>query len=252
MKVLWVIAIVALLLGGTALVLGSQQGPTPLGTTYFSDLNSKDDVTSTDDVIVGDDLNVTGLATIGETLDVTGASTFTDAVVNSSTTQLVGAVNLDGAVDLDGVVTNAANLEHILMPTIATASFTYTQAAGSTVNLFTIGASETWLVTDIRVEVTTNWDCTGDDCTINIGDGNDADGFCVLTDTELQAADTEATGWLAGWQCQVAATRGVYIDGTHGFIYDGTDTIDAFLDETSGDSLAGGAATVYLTYTRLE
>ena len=36
--------------------------------------------------------------------------------------------------------------------------------------------------------------------TLVIGDGNDADGFCVLADAELQAADTEGTGWAAGWQ----------------------------------------------------
>jgi hypothetical protein len=193
----------------------------------------------------GEDAYVTG------TFEADGAARFDAAVVNNSTTQLVGAVNLDGAVDLDGVVTNAANLEHILWPTVATASFTYTAAAGGTVPLFTVGAGETWLVLDVRVNVTENFDATGDDATVVIGDGDDTDGFCTLADAELQTTDTEGTGWQAGWQCQVAATRGVYIDGTGGFIYYDSETIDAVIDESSGETLAGGAATVYLVYIRL-
>jgi hypothetical protein len=190
----------------------------------------------------------------GGTVDFqSGATTnFASAIINSSTTQLVGAVNIDGAVDLDGVVTNAANLEHILWPTIATASFTYTAAAGGTVELFSVGTSEKWLIHDIRVNVTTNFDATGDDATLVIGHDGDTDGFCTLADAELQAADTEGTGWIAGWQCQVAATRGVFIDGTGGFILTGAQTIDAVIDESSGETLAGGAATVYLVYTRLQ
>lgn len=189
------------------------------------------------------------------TLEVDGASRFDGAVVNNSTTQLVGAVNLDGAVDLDGVVTNAANLEHMMWPTYATTAFTYTAAAGGTVPLFTIAANEVWYVHDLRLNVTTNWDAEGNDVTIDIGTGDDVDGLCVLLDAELQAADTEGTGWAAGWQCQVAATRGVFLDGTGGFIVLGGgagETIDAVIDETSGETLTAGAATAYLVYTRLQ
>lgn len=186
------------------------------------------------------------------TLEVDGASRFDGAVVNQSTTQLVGAVNLDGAVDLDGVVTNAANLEHILFPTWLTVPFTYTAAAGGTITLATAGASEIWYVQDVRVHVTTNFDATGDDVTIDIGRDEDVDGFCVLVDAELQTADTEGTGWDAGWQCQVAATRGVFLDGTGGYILNGSETIDAVIDETSGETITAGAATVYILYTRLQ
>ena len=58
--------------------------------------------------------------------------------------------------------------------------------------------------------------------TLTVGDGNDTDGFVVLADAELQAADTEATGYTAGWQGLIAATQGVYIDeaaGANSFIY---------------------------------
>lgn len=166
---------------------------------------------------------------------------------------MTGALNIDGAVDLDGVITNAEDLEHIGVMTHVTTAFTYTAAAGGTVTLATIGAGEEWLVHNVYIEVTSNFNCTGDDCTLVIGDGNDADGFCVLADAELQAADTEGTGWSAGWQCQVAATRGVYQDGTGGFMYDeaSTETIDAVISEASGTTLSGGAATAHIFYTRL-
>jgi len=186
------------------------------------------------------------------TLEVDGAVQLDGAVVNASTTQLVGAVNLDGAVDLDGVVTNADGLEHRMMETYATQAFTWTASSGGTVTLFTVGASEQWYVRSLLIEVTTNFDATGDDVTLDIGDGNDADGFCVLVDAELQTADTEGTGFAAGWQCQVAATRGVYQDGTGGFMYDGTDTIDAVIAETSGATITAGAATAHIWYTRID
>lgn len=158
------------------------------------------------------------------------------------------------AVAQNSVITNAEDLEHINFPTYATTAFTYTAAAGGTVPLFTIAAGEEWVVHGLWLEVTSNFNATGDDATLLIGDGNDADGFCVLADAELQAADTEGTGWSAGWQCQVAATRGVYQDGTGGFIYDeaSTETIDAVIGETSGTTLSGGAATAHILYTRIQ
>jgi len=164
------------------------------------------------------------------------------------------AVPTAGGLTLGGVVTNAVNVEHRNFPTYATTSFTYTAAAGGTVPLFTIAAGEEWVVHGLWLEVTSNFNATGDDVTMLIGDGNDTDGFCVLADAELQAADTEGTGWSAGWQCQVAATRGVYQDGTGGFIYDeaSTETIDAIIGETSGTTLSGGAATAHILYTRID
>ncbi len=39
-----------------------------------------------------------------------------------------------------------------------------------------------------------------------------------------------------------------------GFVYDeaSTETIDAVIDESSGETLAGGAATVHILYTRIQ
>lgn len=175
-----------------------------------------------------------------------------DTTLNGEDLYVEGTTELDGDINIDGVITNAEDLEHIGVVTHLTTAFTYTAAAGGTVTLATIGAGEEWLVHNVYLEVTSNFNCTGDDCVMTIGDGNDADGFCVFADAELQAADTEGTGWSAGWQCQVAATRGVYQDGTGGFIYDeaSTETIDAFMT-AAGNDFSGGAATAHIFYTRL-
>lgn len=209
-------------------------------------------ITNLDALYLSEDLKV-GNGTPSVTLN--GEDAYVEGTFEvDGATRFDGAMDLNGAVDLDGVITNAEDLEHIGLPTWLTTAFTYTAAAGGTVTLATIGAGEAWIVHDVRVEVTSNFNATGDDATLVIGDGNDADGFCVLADAELQAADTEGTGWSAGWQCQVAATRGVFIDGTGGFVYDeaSTETIDAVIDETSGETLAGGAATVHILYTRIQ
>ena len=121
--------------------------------------------------------------------------------------------------------------------------------------LATIPDGQVWNVHGVWLDVTTSFAATGDDATLVIGDGNDTDGFCTLADAELQTADTEGTGWAAGWQCQVAATRGVFQDGTGGFWYapsGAAETIDAVIDETSGETLGTGAATAYIHYTRVQ
>ncbi len=119
----------------------------------------------------------------------------------------------------------------------------------------TIADGEIWLVHQVLVKVTTNFDCTGDDCVMTVGDGNDADGFIVLADAEMQAADTEGTGFAAGWQGQAAATQGVYQDGNwNGFVYapsGAAETIDWALT-ASGNDFAAGAATIYVVYTRIQ
>lgn len=195
------------------------------------------------------------LLTAGGELGVTNFNSITlsDDLEVDGEAQLDGVADVNGAVDLDGAITNADGLEHVMFPTYASAAFTYTAAAGGTVSLFTIGAGEEWIVHGVWLEVTSNFNCTGDDCVATIGDGNDVDGFCVLADAELQAADTEATGFSAGWQCQVAATRGVYQDGTGGFIYDeaSTETIDIVLS-ASGNDFSAGAGTAHLLYTRIQ
>lgn len=225
---------------GTGWDLGLDLSGTPL------DLDADNDTSITADTDDQIDIEISGADDFrftANTLTVLSGSTL--AVPSGA------AADIDGTVDLDGVVTNADGLEHMMFPTYATASFTYTAAAGGTVQLFTIGASEEWIVHGLWLEVTTNFDAVGDDAVVHLGDSNDTDGFCVLSDTELQTADTEGTGWKAGWQCQVAATRGVYQDGTGGFIYDGTETIDAVIS-AAGNDLSAGAATAHILYTRIQ
>jgi len=164
-----------------------------------------------------------------------------------------------GDIDLTaGNITAAIGVEHLMFPTVASTSITYTAAAGGTGAAFTVGDGEIWLVHAVFAQITTDFDCTGDDATLVVGDGNDADGFLVLADAELQTSDTEGTGWAAGWQGQVPATQGAYLDAAAGgraFVYapSGADeTIDWLVDEASGETLSAGAATIYIVYTRIQ
>lgn len=145
-----------------------------------------------------------------------------------------------------------------VLPSIATCSITYTAAAGGTGACATVGDGEIWLVHGVIAHITENYACTGDDCTLVVGDGNDPDGFLVLADAELQTSDTEGTGFSAGWQGLVPATQGAYIDAAAGstyFVYapsGAAETIDWLADEGDGETLASGAATIYIVYTRLQ
>lgn len=196
------------------------------------DITAGDDLTVTDDATITDDLAVTGLATVGETLGVTGMSTFT------------------------GGATATEDVENIFLPTTVSTVITWTAAAGGTGTVATIGDGEIWIVHSVLVNVTTDFDCTGDDATLVVGDGNDADGFIVLADAELQAADTEGTGFAAGWQGMADGTIGVYLDEVDsGYVYapsGAAETIDWLIDETSGETITAGAAEIFVTYTRIQ
>lgn len=170
------------------------------------------------------------------------------------TLEVDGATRLDGAATLTSNVTqavgNASGIENVgNLPTWQSAAIT-TATDGA---LWTVGSGEVWNVARVICNVTTNFDCTGDDCALKIGDGNDDDGFLVLADAELQAADTEGTGFAAGWQGLVAATVGAYIDPEQSFIYAAADTIDIDIrDVSAGTNPTAGAATCYINYTRLQ
>lgn len=142
------------------------------------------------------------------------------------------------------------------LPTIVSQTITYTAAAGGTGTVLTVTDGEIWLVHGVYANVTTNFDATGDDALVEIGDGNDADGLLDLDDGELQTTDTEGTGAPAGWQGFMSTdSRGAYLANGQGFIYapSGADeTIDYNIDETSGETLAAGELTLYVVYTRLQ
>lgn len=146
-----------------------------------------------------------------------------------------------------GLINWEANEENIGLPSVISTTVAYTPTSGT---IATVGASELWLVHAVYANVTADWDTAGNnDATLNIGDGNDADGLLDLDDAELQAADTEGTGAPAGWQGFMSTdARGAYLANGHGFIYGATDTIDYACGGTAADA---GTATIYVVYTRV-
>ena len=176
-------------------------------------------------------LDIDGAADFASTLDIAGTTTFAGVVSQTIGTENVGA-----------------------FPTVLSASIV-TDTDGA---LWTIADGEIWFVWNVFCNVTTNFDCTGDDCILHIGDGGDEDGFLDLDDGELQASDTEITGAEAGWQGLYTDTTGAYLAGNTmtGFIYapsGAAETIDIKIEDSSDNSdPTAGAATCYLVYTRLQ
>jgi hypothetical protein len=190
---------------------------------------------------------------VGEGLTVTGAAALNGGLTMDSTAFTVantsGNTSIAGTLTVAGVTTVAVDTEHIGLPTIdSVAVITTTNGA-----LWTCGASEIWFIHALYCNVTTNFDCDGDDCIAHFGDGNDADGFLDLDDGELQAADTEGTGAPAGWQGFMSTdTVGAYLTNGLGFVY-ANDTVDLLLEDSSGHTdPTAGAATCYLIYTRIQ
>jgi len=154
---------------------------------------------------------------------------------------------IEGALDVGDGITVDIGDENVGLPSVLSTNIAYGTLSGA---IATVPSGEIWLVHSVLVNVTANFNCTGDDCSLVIGDGNDADGFIVLADAALQAADTEGTGFAAGWQGMTDATVGVYLDTTDApFVYAAADTIDYLI---AGTSPAAGTATVYVIYTRIE
>jgi len=206
-------------------------------------------------------LDADSTADIADTLTLSKGSG--NGLVVTSNIDANGAIDVDGTanldeVDVDGVLNLVVGTEHIGVMSIVSTAITYTAAAGGTGAVVTVADGEIWIVHAVLVNVTENFDATGDDATLVIGDGNDADGFVVLADAELQTTDTEGTGFQAGWQGLVPATQGVYVDaaaGSNYFIYapsGAAETIDWLVDETDGETLSAGAATIYVIYTRIQ
>ncbi len=258
------------------------------GTTF-----SISDLTLTDDLVIAGDLAVTGTSDLkGNVSDSGGVFTFADNVIidgqsdavqltvqgyttqtnaalvveNSSGTDLVtvsntGLLTADDVTVVDdltvtddlivtGLINHDVNEENIGVMSIMTVSVEYTTTAA----LFTVGASEIWIVHDVLVNVTENYDCTGNDCTMEIGDSNVVSGFITLIDAQLQAADTEGTGFEAGWQGMSESTKGAYLDEAtnasgHNFVYSGSETIDLAI---GGTDPVAGEATIWIFYTRVQ
>jgi len=170
--------------------------------------------------------------------------------IDSSALTVVPPLDADGGVDA------VVGTENIGLPTIHSTSITYTAAAGGSGTVATIGDGEIWFVHKVFVHTTTSFDCTGDDAFLHIGDGNDADGFLALADASIQSDFTEATGFAAGWGGIENGSAGAYTTDDGGpFVYapsGAAETIDWLLDETSGETITAGAATIYVLYTRIQ
>jgi hypothetical protein len=191
----------------------------------------------------------------GGTLDVDGTIDTTGGTLSIGSATASGTLAVTGMTTHTGGETTVVNVENIGQPTWLSVPITWTAAAGGTGTVATIGAGEVWVIHDVLIETTTNFDCTGDDVTLVVGDGNTAAGFLDLADADLQAAVTEGTGFSAGWIGQDDDNAGVYLDETeYGFVYDeaSAETIDWLLDETSGETITAGAATIYVFYTRIQ
>jgi len=207
----------------------------------------------TDGLVLDSDGDTTLSAPTDDQIDieVSGADDFTIAA--NKFDFLSGSeleISTGATVDVDGVMTNAEDLEHILFPSIMTESIITTTDGA----VWTVGASDHWYIDRLFCNVTTNFDCTGDDCTMNFGlSGGDVDGFLDLDDAELQTSDAEVTGLAAGWQGFGSTdTRGAFFAAGGGVVMT-NDTIDVVIEDASDNSNpTAGAATCYLVYTRLD
>ena len=166
-----------------------------------------------------------------------------------------GAIDADGALTVAGVTSLAVGTEHIGIPSVVTVAITYTAGAGGTGTVATITDGEIWFVHAVFVQTTTSFDATGDDATLTVGDGNDADGFLALADASLQSGFTEDTGFAAGWAGIENGSAGAYTTDDGGpFVYapSGADETIDWATAAAGDDLSAGAATIYVYYTRIQ
>lgn len=136
--------------------------------------------------------------------------------------------------------------ENIILPSVQKTTLSYSVASGG---VFTSTAGEIFEIVSVYYEVKTNFDCTGDDCTLTVGDGNDADGFINAADANLQTTFADYTGAPAGWGgLDGSAPKGAYLVGGSQII-DGAETIDYAI---GGTSPAAGSVDVYVVYRRLQ
>ena len=160
-----------------------------------------------------------------------------------------GTTNLD-AVDIDGVTNLVVNIEHIGLPSIITATIPYTPASGT---VATVTDGEVWFVHHVFIRTDTNFDCTGNDCTLTIGDGNAAAGFINAADANIQTTFTEATGYAAGYFGIENGSNGTYtVDDGGPFVYAPSGADETIDYAVGGTDPAAGSATAFIIYTRLQ
>ena len=194
------------------------------------------------DAMIGIDVNLTGANHTGSGNTLVGIDLDLTTADADATESAISIADTDWDYGIESVL----NLENLLIPSVHSSAITY-QSTGA---LWTVGATEVWYIHRVFCNITTNFDCGGDnDCTLDIGDGDDQDGFLDLDDAELQSTDAEISGLPAGWQGFGSTdTRGAYLAAGGGVI-EANDTIDITI---AGTGLDAGAGTCYIVYTRLQ
>ncbi len=195
-------------------------------TQFWSNVQMMYDVIIEEDLIVQDDVTIADDLTVTDDATVTGILTVTEEIYQAvNTSENVG-----------------------LLPTVASVDV-ITSTSGA---IFTIADGEVWIVHGVLVAITENFDCDGNDCTMTIGDGGDVDGLVVLADSEMQAAAVDVTGGAAGVHGYMSDTLGAYLADSGFFMYAPSGAAETIDFAVGGTTPEGGAATVYIIYTRVE
>ena len=213
------------------------------------------------DEFVGIDMNLTSADHTGTPI-VRGIDLNQNAVDTEATeTALYVGGYWDYAMDFSAATTDgiktASGQENIGIPTWIKTTVDHTIGAGGTTAVATVASSEIWVVHDVLVHVTETAATTaGTDATLAVGTGEQTDGFCTETETELNDNQQNGTGFAEGWVCNTMAERGIFFDegtgaGVGGFILESTETIDAIWAAGAGDDITAGTADIYVMYTRL-
>lgn len=218
--------------------------PAAAGSGDLLDITDTAAIMDGSDTLLGIDLNLTGADHTGSTNVLTGLDiSLTTADAQATET----AIAIDDT-DWDLGIQSALNLENLGIPTVASAAITY-QSSGA---LWTIANGEIWIIDRVFVNVTTSFDCTGDNCTLDIGDGNDVDGFIDADDTMLQTAYVDITDGTANWLgMDGAAPAGAFVI-TGPFVYAPSGAAETIDIAIGGTDPAAGAGTAYITYTRIQ
>lgn len=182
------------------------------------------------------DMNANAISNIGDT--------GTDFDSGGGLTLATGLVVTTGGADL------GYGVENIGLPSVITVTVPYTPATGT---VATVADGEIWFVHNVFIQTNANFDCTGDDCTMTIGDGNDADGFLAAADASIQAAFTEATGYAAGFYGIENGSGAAYtLDDGGPFVYAPSGAAETIDYAIGGTDPAAGSATAYVIYTRIQ
>lgn len=161
-------------------------------------------------------------------------------------------VQSGGTLDVQAGSTFSAGVgtEYVGLASVITATVPYAPATGT---VATVADGEIWFVHNVFIDTTTNFDCTGNDCTLTIGDGNDPNGFIDAADANIQTTFTEATGFAAGWFGIENGSQGAYtLDDGGPFVYAPSGAAETIDYAIGGTDPAAGSATVYVIYTRIQ